>query len=128
MTHLYIFLKLHVLVPQFLVLNFCFSMSSPFYCITTSAYPSNCKHCPSSSAPCFMSPAILVLMGCMGRVGNREFNSPHFKELPQEVPIFFPGSKSCFASYQMPAKLQLHINLVECRGVHVPCSGSITLC
>lgn len=71
--------------PQTRILNLCFSLSSPFYSTTTSASPSDGKPSPSSSASRFIFVAVLVLMGCMGRVENREFSSPDFRELPQKV-------------------------------------------
>lgn len=68
---------------------------------------------------------------CIVRVGNGELNFPHFRELLQEVRelLFFPRSRSHFASYWMPENLILHINLMEHRGACAPNqSDPITLC
>lgn len=122
-----IFLKLHFSVFLTRILNF--SLFSPFFFTTISACPSNCRPHPIYSAAHFKPPVILVLVGCIGKGGNTEFSSPHFRELLKMcISILFPRLRKCFTS-QMLKKFRQHMNLIGCWGTCVPCQHDpIALC
>lgn len=93
-----IFLKLHFSVFLTRILNFSlFSLSS-----VPPSQHSNCRPSPNYSASLFMLPVILVLMGCIGKGGNTEFSSPHFRELLKVyISILFPGLRQCLTSHML---------------------------